>query len=103
MTDRHLGTEDVLAALRGIVEAWEALPGGEKYTPLEVSAWLLDDMKPAIEKARAILSPHRWVDATPLVRWPHCSTCGTIKRLDGRNSKVCKGAPKVSLREVRRG
>jgi hypothetical protein len=43
---------------------------------------------------------HRWVEATPLVRWPHCGDCGIIKRKDGSNSAVCKGRPKIALRKA---
>jgi hypothetical protein len=41
---------------------------------------------------------HRWVPATPLVRWEHCGDCGIIKRRDGRNSPNCKGPPRVGPR-----
>jgi hypothetical protein len=95
-------SDDTTEALRAVVRAWEDLPGGRNYSPSDVADWLREDMKPAIDKARAVLSPHRWVDATPLVKWPHCSQCGNIKRADGRNSKVCKGTPAVRLREVSR-
>ena len=98
-----MSTDPVTEALRGIVTAWEALPGGQNYGPDEVALWLCKTMAPAINTARAVLSPHRWVEATPLVRWPHCGECGVIKRADGRNSKVCKGTPSIALREVRRG
>jgi hypothetical protein len=45
---------DVLGALRGVISAWEATKPGET-TPREIHRWLVEDMKPAIDQARAAL------------------------------------------------
>jgi hypothetical protein len=42
----------VWSALDGVINAWEELPGGRDYSPLEISDWLKDHMSPAIGKAR---------------------------------------------------
>lgn len=41
---------------------------------------------------------HVWVPPDKLVRWHHCRVCGIIKRYDGKNSLLCKGPAKVTLR-----
>ena len=38
--------------LQNVITAWEALPGGH-YSPGRIERWLVDDMKPAIDTARA--------------------------------------------------
>jgi DICT domain-containing protein len=45
----------VEGALRNIIRAWEALPGGQSYTDIAVERWLRRDMKPAIDRARRLL------------------------------------------------
>lgn len=47
---------DVVDAAKGIVTAWEALPGGRSYGPRVVEEWLVDRMKPAIDALRARLA-----------------------------------------------
>lgn len=42
-------------ALTGVVIGWEALAGGRDYSPREIEQWLIEYMKPAIDKARAAL------------------------------------------------
>jgi len=49
---QQAGTE---GALRGLVSAWEVLGGGN-YGPSRIQRWLIDDMKPAIDDARAMLA-----------------------------------------------
>jgi hypothetical protein len=39
-------------ALEKIIDAWEALPGGRDFSVREISAWLSNDMTPAINAAR---------------------------------------------------
>lgn len=41
-------------ALQDVVKAWEALPEGN-YGAHYVEKWLREHMKPAIDKARAVL------------------------------------------------
>ncbi len=43
-------------ALEHLVKAWNALPVGD-YPPRVIAQWLRDDMKPAIDAARALLTP----------------------------------------------
>jgi hypothetical protein len=43
------------SVLQALVAAWEALPGGYGYTPRQIERWLVDDMSPAINAARAAL------------------------------------------------
>jgi len=43
---------DAEAKLKAIVDAWEVLPGGKNYYIREIEEWLINDMKPAIDKAR---------------------------------------------------
>lgn len=47
--------EGLRAALTALIVAWEALPGERRYSPAAVTAWLVQDMKPAIDAARAIV------------------------------------------------
>jgi hypothetical protein len=42
-------------ALRNIIEAWEALPGGRPHADIAVERWLRREMKPAIDRARRLL------------------------------------------------
>ena len=49
-------TSDEGEALRAVVAAWEALPGGRDYSIRIVQDWLVKDMKPAIDAARAALA-----------------------------------------------
>lgn len=41
--------------LRDIIKAWEHLKGDKNYSPTQIAEWLVDDMKPAIDKARKVL------------------------------------------------
>lgn len=41
-------------ATNKLIRAWESLPGGRDYTVHEVQAWLMGEMKPAFDIARAI-------------------------------------------------
>lgn len=43
------------SALRCVVDAWEATKSGETSVS-EIQRWLVDDMKPAIDRARSALS-----------------------------------------------
>ncbi|KFC64011.1 hypothetical protein FG93_05521 [Bosea sp. LC85] len=43
------------AALAGLVDAWESLPGGKFYSMKVIEAWLIDKMAPAVNQARALL------------------------------------------------
>ena len=43
------------AALETVVEAWESLQGGTHYTPQVIEGWLINQMAPAINKARQVL------------------------------------------------
>jgi len=45
---------DAVEALEGMVAAWEATKSGNT-TVREIQRWLVEDMKPAIDKARAAL------------------------------------------------
>lgn len=47
---------EVVLAARGIVSAWEALPGDGYYGLRIVQEWLVDRMKPAMDNLRAALS-----------------------------------------------
>jgi hypothetical protein len=47
---------NALNILRKVVKAWEALPGNQSYSRIVVQSWLIKDMKPAIDKARAALA-----------------------------------------------
>lgn len=35
-----------------LIDAWEALPGGMSYSPLDIGTWLEEVMAPAMNKAR---------------------------------------------------
>ena len=39
-----------------LIAAWEALPGGGQQSVWDVERWLANDMKPAIDKARAMIT-----------------------------------------------
>ena len=43
-------------ALVGMVKAWEQLSGGH-HSVNAIQAWLINDMKPAIDKCREALQP----------------------------------------------
>lgn len=36
-----------------MVNAWESLEGGKNYSPKVIERWLINDMKPVIDKFRA--------------------------------------------------
>jgi hypothetical protein len=42
-----------------LIDAWEALPGGQNYSPACIAAWLKDDMSPAINRARRAIGRKR--------------------------------------------
>ena len=42
-------------ALHRVIRAWESLPGGRDYHPADIQRWLVEDMKPAMDAARAAL------------------------------------------------
>lgn len=44
------------AAHRNFIDAWEALPGGQNYSGHRIERWLIEDMKPAVDRARAGLT-----------------------------------------------
>jgi hypothetical protein len=44
MTDREI--------INMLIDAWEALPGGQRYKSWQIEDWLHDHMTPAINKAR---------------------------------------------------
>ena len=46
--------EELEKALEDVVAAWESLEIG-LHTPARVEKWLVDDMKPIIDKAREVL------------------------------------------------
>lgn len=43
---------------------------------------------------------HTWVAGNDVIRWPHCRVCGVIKRADGQNRPMCRGAPRITLRRI---
>lgn len=47
-----------IEALKGVIEAWESLDGGYNYSPTEIESWLVNDMKPAIGKARKVVKEY---------------------------------------------
>jgi hypothetical protein len=40
------------ALVNEIIDAWENLKGGRNYDEKTIQDWLIDDMKPVIDKAR---------------------------------------------------
>lgn len=52
------------------------------------------------EETLSIALLHEWVGPNRIVKYVHCSACGIIKRLDGKNSETCRGAPKITLRKA---
>ena len=44
MTDREI--------VNSLIDAWEALPGGRRYSAGEIDKWLREKMAPAVRKAR---------------------------------------------------
>lgn len=43
------------AGLHDIIKAWEAIPGDRTHTRGVIQRWLVDDMKPSIDKLRLLL------------------------------------------------
>lgn len=39
-------------AHRNFIDAWEALPGGQDHSVKRIERWLIEDMKPAVDRAR---------------------------------------------------
>lgn len=50
----HFHTERLRKALANVVKAWEAIDSGN-HSPGVIAIWLMDDMKPAIDRARKVL------------------------------------------------
>jgi hypothetical protein len=46
----------VEVALRNFIAAWEKLPGGRDYSVSVMQAWLVEDMKPAADRAREAIA-----------------------------------------------
>lgn len=44
--------------LEDLIKAWESLPGNAEYPPRIIEKWLVQDMTPAIMKARSWLRNH---------------------------------------------
>ncbi len=42
-----------------VVKAWESLKGGRHYHPTTIQNWLINDMKPVIEKLRKKIKTHQ--------------------------------------------
>ena len=38
--------------VKNLIKAWESLEGDKNYTPKEIQKWLIEEMKPAIDKLR---------------------------------------------------
>lgn len=53
--DPGTAPHEIDEALRGVVRAWDALPGGKFYSPAMMQDWLLHKMAPAIAAARLAL------------------------------------------------
>lgn len=49
------------AALRTVVDGWDALPGDRHYSPKVMQSWLITHMAPSIETARAALERYEKV------------------------------------------
>jgi hypothetical protein len=50
--DKHFAVWD---ALDRVVQAWETLPGGRRYSPDEIGEWMRNELSPAINNARRAL------------------------------------------------
>ena len=63
-------------ALVLLVAAWESLPEGY-HRPGQVQVWLVDEMKPAIDRARSVLADcnHNWIYADRNA-YADCTKCG---------------------------
>ncbi len=44
-----------LKVLKEIIKAWETIKGNERYSPSDIQDWLVNDMAPAINKARKVI------------------------------------------------
>jgi len=55
MDEQSSASPACYTALSDLVAAWESLPEGN-HSPRVIGAWLMDDMKPAIDAARKVLS-----------------------------------------------
>lgn len=55
MLKRLEEAEKIEARLHALIDAWEALPGGRRYSRETVQAWLARDMATAINAARVAL------------------------------------------------
>jgi hypothetical protein len=51
--------DQLRAALRELVEAWESLPGPKRYSYERIQGWLVHDMAPMVKRARAALGEPR--------------------------------------------
>lgn len=104
-----LAARDALAALtKALAEIAEGR-GAFSRDPLTHAENTIDSMK---EIARAALAategdppdePHNWVPPKGPISWEHCGRCGIVKRTDGKNSKVCKGTPRIGPRAATEG
>lgn len=41
-----------IADAKVVVDAWESLEGGRRYSAKDIERWLINDMKPAIDMLR---------------------------------------------------
>ena len=41
-----------IADAKAVVDAWESLEGGRRYSAKDIERWLINDMKPAIDMLR---------------------------------------------------
>ncbi|MCK9544371.1 MAG: hypothetical protein M0R03_20320 [Novosphingobium sp.] len=48
-------TTKAYKVLTNIIKAWDFLDGDRNYTPNTIENWLINKMKPAINKARKLL------------------------------------------------
>ncbi len=44
------------AEVKKLIKAWESLKGDKNYTPKEIEKWLVNEMKPAIDRLRKKLN-----------------------------------------------
>ncbi len=49
----------LFTALNKVVDAWEALPGGQNHSARVIEFWLSQEMAPAIQAAREALGRRR--------------------------------------------
>ncbi len=54
--------------LEDVIRAWEALPGGRNHSRQVIQDWLVQDMKPMVDRMRAELAAMN----DPTIRCPHC-------------------------------